>query len=1229
MLYLHFAPSLDLLVPELLAGMRKVWKDPFAPPVVIVPNPAVGTWLKLRLADCPGSDEKGNSCALGCTANCAMLTLERFLWKVLRPADDMRLLDTTVLRQAIGALLDEKLLAYDTYTSLRLYLAGTGGGIDPVKRVQLASKIAREFLEYEYNRPSVWDKQTGTWRSKGIDASWLDNKRPAFFSHCSGSMEADEKWQRDLYRRVNECLHVSPASSRDNQERFISLPRLYRLRREAPANGGAPWHVAAGAVFLFGVSKVSHFHRTTLVEISQMPGVDMHVLLTNPCAEFWEDVDTWRNRRYPRQWDNTTEAAGIKPRKPEDYDKSELTGFGRDPRLLELWGSAGKENVYLWCPEAEWNFEYTSPPWIESDESPKDLLHALQFALLRRQSGLPDRPGGGAWKDDGSLQVLAAPDPARETEELREQILDLVFEKKIKFLNEVAVYLPDPIAYLPHIERVFGAFPPSDPAHIPYNVLGAPGSDSVFAQGMQVLCAVMEGAFDRARVFALLRNPIVRKTRAVPPEQVAVWELWAEELGVFRGYNKEHREEMGDAGPAATDAHTFELGAARLLIGGLAAGPVKLRYQLTLDNAGAGSAPSLPVPPYRDFNSSDAASVEQFCGLVELLRTGTRAVKAALEAKEIPAAVDALRALAEFWLSDIPDDAARNAAAEGRVRRDFLDALTAICVQSGRAGRSVLSLQEFLALVRECLPEELPAHSRAWTGGITFAPLRPAMVLPHKVIFVLGLDAAVFPGTNDKPGWTLLSHQRIIGDNDPVRDNRFAFLDLLHAARERLVLSYRARDMQKEEERQPSSVILELESYLKSQGLVRKDENGKERCPVERQVPWVVREEGPGTRSWDPSEALLSRLVKGKRALHRYGTDGTPPAERPVLRVSAAHMAGFFANPLEYHLSRTLGIELDEQPATMGAVDEPLESGALELSSLQKAVWKEMLFKVFPKERKDEETDIEKLTKDAAFAAERLYNGHIAGGQSPEAQLCSMEKKKLLKWAKECAEITRALREDFPEHRLLRNADLSLGREGVAGGLPVDCGKNGPCAVECRHALVLVPRTWTGRNDKVAILHIKKEGNAADNPDLWLAGVLQWMAEKRSGNNGLKIVLVQLNRGDGDKKKNGTNSAAMKEECEKGHAINAWLADLLAIMLKERCSDHLPFATIENLYKNNWDNITADAVTEDLESEHSAYRCYLEAFKLTDARIPKVGDQELRKRAKARFAPLLEKWLHE
>ncbi|MBN1575352.1 MAG: exodeoxyribonuclease V subunit gamma [Chitinispirillaceae bacterium] len=51
MLHLHFAPSLDMLVADLLLKLRYVRTDPFVAPDIIVPNPALGKWLRMRLAD--------------------------------------------------------------------------------------------------------------------------------------------------------------------------------------------------------------------------------------------------------------------------------------------------------------------------------------------------------------------------------------------------------------------------------------------------------------------------------------------------------------------------------------------------------------------------------------------------------------------------------------------------------------------------------------------------------------------------------------------------------------------------------------------------------------------------------------------------------------------------------------------------------------------------------------------------------------------------------------------------------------------------------------------------------------------------------------------------------------------------------------------------------------------------------------------------------------------------
>jgi exonuclease V gamma subunit len=1231
MLNLHFAPSANLLIPVLLEKIRPVWTDPFHPPTLIVPSPAVGKWLTLRLADHSGSPGPG----FGCVANLEMLTLERFLWKALTPAENMQRLDAAVLQQVICALINSSLLEENSYITVRAYLMKQDGTIDPVKKVQLASKIARRFQEYEFNRPSVWDEKSHTWRRSGMDAHWLSDK--TYFNDAE-----NEPWQKDLYCRAKKCIGM--ADSSDNAQ-YISLPHLYRLRRENSLESGGTWAKAEGSILIFGVSKVSHFHRNTLVEISRMPRVDMHVFLTNPCAEFWEDVDTWRSHRYPRKWehDSPVEKAGVAARNPDDYNKGELKDFAHlpeDPKLLELWGLSGKENIYLWCPPSEWNFEYYCPDDAQQDEPPETLLKALQKALLRREKNLPAPAQGEAWKDrnDGSLQVLACPDQAREVEELREQILDLVKEKKITRLNEITVYLPDPGAYLVQILRVFGAYRQSDPGYIPFLVLGAPGSDSLFGQGMHTLLEIIEGRFDRARVFALLANPIVQSTRDISPDAVTIWEDWAEELGIFRGFNKEHREQMGDKGQTITDVHTFELGIARLLIGNLAAGPVDLAYRLQNDDPGKAFS---AIPPFRDYDTQDANSVEQFCGLAEDLYNDVRQLTGSTAGASLSENVNTMTDLVWKWFGTIPQEAGGNMAAEGRVRNDFLDAIRNIKLQKDLAGRETCAgTEEFIALVKECLPGELPAGSRAWTGGITFAPLRPAMVVPHNVIFALGLGATAFPGTNENPTWDLLSRTRIVGDSDRVRDNRFAFLELLHAAQERLVLSFRSRNMQKEEDLQPSSVILELESYLKEQGLAVYDEEKKEeRCTVRQNIPWIVHESfdeikinGRKHGSWDPSEVRLAGLDGCSKVTSRYGAADvqTRGNKQGPLHTSIRNLRLFFSNPLEYHLSKTLGIELDEQPSTMGATDEPLQSGNLEMSCLQKAVWTELLCRVFPENEKNACVDPGSLAEAATTIAMEKYREYLLQGKSPEAQFYTMEEQYLAAWAQRCVEPTLMVYKSFKDHKLVQGKDLALCRPDMRGEYAVDMGKDGSASIECRHELALVPRSGTGG---IGIIIVKKDGLAKENPGLWLTGVIQWLADRKN-NSPQDITLIQLVRGDLAAKP-GASFSRMKKQCEGGNDPEQWLCGLIHTMLIERSCDNLPFAIVRELCETGDDGrldlnkLTRDNIEELLLRERSPYRCWLEAYALIDARIPDVGDKELQKRAQDRFAPMLEGWVHE
>ncbi|MDR2592515.1 MAG: exodeoxyribonuclease V subunit gamma [Chitinispirillales bacterium] len=1193
MLNLTFAPSADVLAPLAKERILGAWRDPFDPPTVVVPNPAVGKWLSIWLAEDP---------SVGCVANARMPTLERFLWDALGPAPDTQMIDAGHLSQIICALLDEGLLGDDVYKPLRDYLRVDANhiinnnainlGIDPIKRVQLSVRIARQFLEYEYNRPSVWSDEAARWGRHGIDARWLLGKE-----YFEG--REHEAWQMDLYRRTFERL------SKSVSPRYATLPHLYRQKREVCAKERRPWCDVGSnhQIILFGVSKISHFHRNTLVEISQSAGIDMHVLLTNPCAEFWEDVDTSRRTRAPRRrWssDSPSEIAGITPVKPEDYDKGKLDRFAddEDHALLKLWGAAGKENIFLWCPQAQWNFEYHGE--IDGDSGTNTtLLHAIQRSLLSRNNKLDFINTSSQKGKDRSLQILACPDLSREVEEARELILDMANDNAIRSFSDIAVYMPDPNKYLPYIQRVFGAYPHSHPEYIPFTVIGASGGSSLTARALSALLSIAGGEFNRAMIFELLDNPIVRESCGFSHSDMERWEEWAEGYGMFRGYNAEQRCLMGDKGGAVVNDHTFDHG-----------------MWLVEDSA-------------EMIKDGAKQSAELFRSLLEKLSDLSKFFSGNNGSLNIRDAAEYIRKAVWLWLGHIGGGSV-DAAAETRVRREALNGLAQIELQHTCAGRVNMSKEEFLTLARDCVPGELTAPSAAWRG-VTFAPLRASMVLPHRAIFAMGLGAAEFPGTNEAPSWDLLPSKRIVGDSDRVRDNRFAFLELLHAAKERLILSYKARDMQKDEELQPSSVVLELEEYLIGQGLVDSEVNSR-KCSARREIPWVVHETlnkameaGRKHGSWDKEQRILAAESLKDRVEHRHNlavnrrlsTNGDLPAniDSSAKTADLPALKKFLSNPLEYHLSMTLGIRDDDDAGDMTATDEPIDSG-YNISKLRKKVWIDIISVIFKDTGTEPPPSDDIIIKSAFDAADKIvddiYDDHIDSGQAPEGHICRMERKELKDWAMECVGASIKLRKVFPNHQFEEKRFSFL-----------SCGD---FTINVRHEFAIVPKDANNQNNKIGVIAFGKKVKPTDNLKLWLDGLTMWLNEMKEGGKRRHVVLIGLSYDDKHQVENlpmtvKVRKSDMTMDAGKLQDVEKWLTGILTQMLIDKRREHLPYDAI-----NNIEELTTGSLKDYLLTK---YTTYTDGFNLTDANAkPPEVDDELRELAESRYAPIINKWIH-
>jgi exonuclease V gamma subunit len=1203
-LHLHFAPEAGLLGERLVQDLRSRWTaNPLDAPLVIAPNPAVKRWLLLRMA--------GN---MGSVLGANISTLERTLWKWLDPRGDFRRLAVDEAQLVLLDLLRGPLLDEARFAPVRQYLCGDGTTVDALKRVQLVGYLARQFQEYEFNRPSVWDADAGRWALPGMTASWRLGKLYPFRSDgrdVPTQVRAQELWQAELYRQMMERLDALDGP------RCLTMPQLLEERRK----GDPQWRVPPGDVYLFLVSKISHWHRNLLVDISQMPGVRLQVFLTNPCAEFWEDVDTWGKRQRRVQWTCHDAAgregrAGVGVRVPDDYQREEMKAEffeSSDPRLLELWGNSARENIALWCPAAEWDFHYHRPAWVDAQEQPGlGCLRALQLSLLRREAAL--LPGVSA---DSSLQVLAAPDVGREVEELREQILNAVEDKTVSCLEEVVVYLTDPAAYLPHIHRVFGAESTWESGHVAWNLLGAPGAGSLYGQAVQALLVLLEGRYDRAAVFTLLRNPVWQASHRANAAMVAIWEKWAEGTGMIRGFDSAHRQAMGDLGGAASDLHTFGLGIGRLLVGSLASGAVDLGYPL-------------PLEGYRDFETSDAGLLEQFLATLEDLYHDL----ACWPALSLAEALQKVRVLCDKWLPSLPTDAGWNPVAEARVRQQFLDALQGLQGMAARleaaSGTAAVPMDktELLALVRGLLPEELAAGSKAWLGGVTFAPLRMGMVLPHKMVCVLGLGAKEFPGVPTQSALDLLSEVRKVGDSHPVRDNQLAFLELLHAAQSRLVLSWRARNLQKEEELQPSSVLLELLAELKRQGVE----------PL-RRLPLSLWEDLP-SRVWSETPLWLSAATREERAAWRFAPGPGRAAggrELDAGVVSGAELQAFFSNPLKYHVAKSLGLRDGERLRSLDVKDEPLRTDGLDMALLQNALWARLLGVAFPERAEDALRSDDELEGAVSAAVEQLYLRHQGQGAAPLSPFDHVEKERLRHWGMQRISALAALRElGFADHRLVARCDLSLGRAQGAAALQL-----AGLQVRLWHDWVLVPRAGQGATGLVGFA---SKGEARDHSKAWLAAVLQGLHERSLPveMRASPLLMLQLNRGEeGNKMVSGATVLDGAEPV--WDKMEAYLVDL-AGELRAGHAEHLPFATVQAVLgdplkqyfaarKNGaapsdpFEHLSLAALQENLDSDYGAYRVYDDYWSAVEARLP-VEEALVRALARKRFAPMLERWVH-
>lgn len=369
--------------------MREPLADPFIPEVVVVQSRGVARWLALQLA-----------AESGVCANVRFPFPTDFAWELyrtLRPEVPERTpfapeIMTWRLFDMLKALERDRL-----FSPVARYV-----GEDPLRRYELAEKLAQHYDEYLTYRPD-----------------WIQRweRLPS------------EHWQAALWRSI---------------AREIDTPHRATLQGELiAALGGAN----AGAlklpqrVCVFGAPALPPSHLELLAALARHCAV--HLFVSNPCREYWGDIEDERviaRRRAARP--------------------SEAAYLESGNRLLAAFGKQGRE---FFDHLVEWDRALQEEHFVEP---PRDaLLGAIQSDILALREPSHDGEASVIDGRDRSLQIHSCHSPAREVEVLHDQLLAL-FDARGIDPSEVVVMTPDIATYAPYIEAVFGTARPEIPFNI-------------------------------------------------------------------------------------------------------------------------------------------------------------------------------------------------------------------------------------------------------------------------------------------------------------------------------------------------------------------------------------------------------------------------------------------------------------------------------------------------------------------------------------------------------------------------------------------------------------------------------------------------------------------------------------------------------------------------------------------------------------------------------------------
>ena len=767
--------------------------------VILVQSNGIAQWLTLSLAADPVPVDAGRPAfdgrGLGIAAAIDLQLPSRFIWQAYRAVlgEDqvperspfgkelltwrlMRLLPALVARPQTQAV----------FEPLRRFLED-----DPqLRRLhQLAAQLADLFDQYQVYRADWLEDWAhghdrlrdshGLGRGNIKTPNAMETQARSLPDQAGKPLPEDARWQPLLWREL--LADVGPGAAGDNRatihQRFIDAC----MSPDAERPAGLPRRVV-----VFGISAMPRQALEVLSALGRWCQVLMCV--QNPCRHYWGDIVP------EREW-----LAGLRRRHAHrpgvDPALSHLAAHGQP--LLAAWGRQGRDFIGLLTQyDEEQGAAETRLLAIDRradifiDHEPADtLLLQLQQDILDLAPLAETRSRWPAVdpRRDRSIRFQICHSAQREVEVLHDQLLAAFAADPTLQPRDVIVMVPDIATYAPHIQAVFGLYPPQDPRFIPFSMADQQSrSHEPLLAAVEFLLDLPQARLSVSEVLDLLEVSSLQQRFGIEAEQLPQLRGWIEKSGIRWGLDPAQRQSLELDDAVAQNSWWF--GLQRMLLGYVAG------------HTGTWS----DIEPLDEISGLDGELLGRLLALVRALQDTWQDVRNPATPQEWGVRLQAM--LDRFFVAD-----------EGREGILLMRLSEALQQWLDDCAEAQMDLPLPLSVVREhwlASFDDEGLGRRFFAGAVTFATLMPMRAIPFRHVCLLGMNDGDFPRSRQPADFDLMGNEYRPGDRSRREDDRYLFLEALLSAREQLSISWVGRSVHDDSPRPPSVLVAQLRDHI-------------------------------------------------------------------------------------------------------------------------------------------------------------------------------------------------------------------------------------------------------------------------------------------------------------------------------------------------------------------------------------------------------------------------------